>query len=297
MLAYADQNFIINCANNRDWRKAVTLARDRDRATLVLSPWHFYEIGTISEARMEELVQVVEEFRPAWILDRSDLQLRECIHAWQTFWGEKVDDFKPIGTLAEVAAILLRSNPKQLADFALRDYVRVFQRSAGAAQLLSVLDHQRVISAENRVSYKNGKITTRIETAIEQRFVAQMLARREEKGPSKSELDRRTNELLTTQPIATKIAIFIEWGGTADIKTYKVEAELTSRHFETDAVLNVNRQIDRQHAAVALPYCDCFVTSDNELLRRCEAVRERLAFRIATVQTGGDFVHSLAVGS
>ena len=87
MLAYADHNFLIYCAKNPDWRDAVIHARDVGQVTIVLSPWSIYEIGTAAVEHMEELIQIVEEIRPAWILERADIQLREGIHAWQAFWG------------------------------------------------------------------------------------------------------------------------------------------------------------------------------------------------------------------
>jgi hypothetical protein len=46
-------------------------------------------------------------------------------------------------------------------------------------------------------------------------------------------------------------------------------------------VLNENRQVDRQHACVALAYCDLFVTNDDELLRRSAEVSTGLNFRAA----------------
>ena len=53
-------------------------------------------------------------------------------------------------------------------------------------------------------------------------------------------------------------------------------------------------RLNRQHAIVALPFCDLFVTSDKELKRRCDAIRPKLGFAIAEVQTGEEFIQSLA---
>jgi len=296
MLAYADHNFLINCANNPDWRKSVIRARDEGRVTVVLSPWNVYEIGTAATAeKREELLQIVEEFRPAWILERADIQLREGVNAWQTFWGLKVEVFKPIGTLAEAYGHLLRRKPEELIGYTVRDHANQFQHTDSPPVVPPALEQQRAISAENHIAYMNGRFTKTTEIEVKQRHVAQMLARMEEKGPSKGQLDRRTNELLMISPVARMIRFFVKFGGMGQMKAFKIESMLTARHWEGPAVLNANRQIDRHHAVAALAYCDCFVTSDRELIRQCQAIRGLLAFPVATVQTGEDFIHSLGV--
>jgi hypothetical protein len=297
MLAYADHNFLINCAKRPDWQEAVIHARDLGQVTIVLSPWSIYEIASAATAEMrEELIQIVDEFRPAWILARADVQLREGIHAWQTFSGLKVEEFKPIGTLAEASGHLLRRNPERLTGFTLRDHVNQFLEPDGEPVMLPALQQQQAISAANRVCYLKGMYTKRRQFEAKQRHVAQMLARIEEKGPSNSELDTRINELLTNPPMARMIRFFVKFGGMEQMKAVKIESMLTTRHWQTPAVLNANRQIDRQHAVEALAYCDYLVTSDGELIKRCQAIRGQLAFLVATVQTGEDFIRSLAAG-
>jgi len=55
---------------------------------------------------------------------------------------------------------------------------------------------------------------------------------------------------------------------------------------EDRSTVNPNRQLDRFHAIAALPYCDLFVTSDRELVKKTQAVRSDLKFKIAEVVSG-----------
>ena len=300
MLVYADQNFLIDCANNPDWRRMVIRAREEYRATVVLSPWSIYEIGSIAAERMNELIKIADEFRPAWILERADLEFREGIHAWQRFWGYPAIEFKPVGTLAEVSSHILRCNPRQLVDFTIRDYANLWQGPKRNIELQAALKKIQYASDANRILYGENKLTGTTQVELSMRYMARLLAqlaRLNEITSSNSDIHRQTNEILADQRISTFLRFFVDFGGMEEMKAYKVESLLTFQNWQTNAILNDNRQIDRQHAVAALPYCDGFVTSDKELIRKCEAIRPRLNFPIATVQTGVDFIGFLAGGS
>jgi hypothetical protein len=131
IFTYADHNFLIDCANNPNWRQAVAAAVAQSRVTIVLSPWSIYEIANTTEERMEELIQIVADFQPAWIPERADIQLLEGMREWKRFWGLPVNEFRPIGSLAEAFGHLHRCDPQQLSRFTVRDYANQFRSSAG----------------------------------------------------------------------------------------------------------------------------------------------------------------------
>jgi hypothetical protein len=97
--------------------------------------------------------------------------------------------------------------------------------------------------------------------------------------------------LLNAQPHATMIEVFVYWGGMNLLKTYQVEGVLTWQMYATDAKLGVNRAVDRMHAIMALTHCEVLVTDDKDLIRRCEAARKEIPFKVATVQRGQDFIN------
>jgi hypothetical protein len=294
MFTYADHNFLIDCANNPGWRRTVITALAEGRITIVLSPWSIYEIANTTEERMEELIQIVADFQPAWIPERADIQLLEGMQEWNRFWGLPPREFRPIGSLAQAFGRLHRCDPDKLSRFMVRDYAIQFRGAAREAYILPALREQQFISGQNHLSYVDGRLTREVEMQSKLHYVARFLARSQETGPSRDRLDERTKQFLTAQPLATQIWFFVEFGGMQEMKARKVEAMLTARHWESTAILNPNRQVDRQHAVAALAYCNYFVTSDAELIRRCSAIKDQLPFQIAEVRTGAEFIHFLA---
>lgn len=85
MNVYVDYNFLIYCAKNPAWRRAVLDAHRSGTITVVLSAWHFYEYGNASgHPETEDLIQLAEELQPKWILElRSEGQrTSHLIRCW-----------------------------------------------------------------------------------------------------------------------------------------------------------------------------------------------------------------------
>jgi hypothetical protein len=94
---YADHNFLIYCIKHPHWGDAVTEAHRSGKASLVLSPWHFYEYGNArGHADTEDLIQFVEALQPQWTMERADLLMRYSDLApfagliWPHLWGKPV---------------------------------------------------------------------------------------------------------------------------------------------------------------------------------------------------------------
>ena len=77
------------------------------------------------------------------------------------------------------------------------------------------------------------------------------------------------------------------------MKAYKTEVAFTLELYATGATLDTNRQIDRQHAIAALPYCDLFITDDGDLIKRIARVKRELRFDTANVLRGQAFIDTL----
>jgi hypothetical protein len=99
--------------------------------------------------------------------------------------------------------------------------------------------------------------------------------------------------ILKKQPIATQLECLVHWEFSSLLKCHQVEAAFTTELYQTEAKLSENRFVDRQHATIALPYCDCFVTSDAEVIRRSSRVKAMLSFPTARVLTGDEFIAML----
>ena len=292
MYAYADQNFLVNCADNPQWREAVSQARQEKLVTMVLSPWHFYELGNAAPEWTEDLLDFIKEIEPAWILERVDIQLGEFLKVWNEACGNAIPPFKAIGTLAEAAAALHRTHPMHLEQYSIRDYVRMFTSEEITRKLLGIMREKRISAEANRKDYRKGRFTPEHRKRSEKRYVSQQLALSQGLIVP-SEVRQKTEVLLREQPVAARVEMFVSKGGTKSLRTYRVESALTEQFYLGKAKLDVNRVVDREHAVVALAHCDIFVTDDKDLTCRCEAIRAKLPFKVAAVQKGAAFISTL----
>ncbi len=291
---YADQNFLIYCVQNAEWRNAVSEAHRSRRIIVVLSPWHFWECGKgAHHCDTEDLLKFAEELQPAWIPERADLQMIEFWVVWEQLWSSSNEEFDPIGTFTEIVAILNKVDEPQVEGITLRDYVEEFAQSHSTAKIEAVLERQRRVADFNRAQYLKGRMDEVFKAELELKHLASVRARLETKSSNPEIVYRRANELLKEQPIATQLICFIEWGFAHELKCYQTEGALTDDLYATGGTLNTQRFVDRQHASAALPYCDLFVTDDKELKRRCARASARLRFKTARVVCGEELIGSL----
>lgn len=239
---------------------------------------------------MEELLVIVEEFRPLWILERVDLQLREFVAAWNGFWNGRRSHFDPTGTLAEVHASFFRCPLERVAKYSLRDYAAVWKRPDASNEADIEFRRQAYISAMNRAAYLDGRLTPSAIREIRERYVARQFAVSRRVGLPPHQIHEYENLILSEKKLRTFISFFVEFGGMDDLLAHRVEEALTFNQWKTDAKLNPNRQLDRFHAVTALPYCDLFVTSDAELIKKSQAIKNELRFKIAAVVSGEEFI-------
>jgi len=254
---------------------------------------HFYEIGTVRKDYFERTIQFVEDAEPSWILNRGDLLLQEFLCEWDRFWKCGDPSFEAAGDLAHVASAMYRKPRERFSGLTPRDFVEPFCDPASNQELLDVFAMNLTAHDENRSRYKAGEMTPTILRQVERRYVATQLARVNERGPYLQELHDRANDLLVSEPSFSKISIFVENGAMKRLKAYNVETSLTAARWQGEAKLKENRQVDRDHAVVALSYCDIFVTGDSELRKYCEQAREESTFPLAKVVNCDEWIEHL----
>jgi hypothetical protein len=144
--------------------------------------------------------------------------------------------------------------------------------------------------------FGDGKLTSAAQLEIRTRYVARQFVICRRVGMPLHEIYQRENWILREESLKTFIWFFVEFGGMDEMLAHGVEESLTFNQWKTEARLNPNRQLDRFHAIAALPYCDLFVTSDRELVKKTQAVRSDLKFKIAEVISGEEFIVRLEKG-
>jgi hypothetical protein len=291
---YPDHNFLIYCIKNSAWGDAVVQAHTSGKATLVLSPWHFYEYGNArGYADTKDLIQFAETLQPKWTMERGDLLTFEFWVLWQEVWNGSKDKVDPIGTLAEIGAVLTKVDPSRTAIFTIRDFIDAFSADDALKEIRAAMKSQESVTASNQKSYVQGRFTKDIKDRMELVHLAVQRARIEMSGSEPDEVHARADAILTEQPMATQLECLVYWGFPSLLKCHQVEAALTVELYQTGARLSENMFVDRQHATIALPYCDFFVTTDSKLINRCNRVKGMLSFPMAQVLTGDEFVAML----
>ncbi len=296
MYAYVDHNFLINCLNKEGWRSTALAKCGIGHVRLVLSPWSIYEIGNATPLHMEELLAIAEELNPSWILERVDLQLREFVAAWNAFWCGTATQFNPILTLPEAQASFFRLPVGRVEKFSIRDYAGVWQRKEAGKEADVEFKRQESISAFNRAAFLDGRLTPRTVREIRKRYVARQFAISRRVGMLAQEIYQYENWILSEKKLEAFISFFVDFGGMDEMPAHHVEESLTFAQWKTEARLNPNRLLDRFHAVASLPYCDIFVTSDQELVKKTQAIRSDLKFKIAEVISGEEFIERLKRG-
>ena len=293
MFVYADQNFLIRCRDTSEGRDLVIPAHKSGKATLVLSPMHFYEIGTVRENLYESTIKFVEDCQPSWILTRFDLLLHEFMSEWSRFWRAEPFNFNPIRDLAHVASAMHRKPSELFAGLTPSDFIRPFRDQSSLREFQETFGENLTASDHNRLKQRDGKITPQFLRQVEKRYVATQLARINEKGALQKEIHERANRLLQSEHAFSEISIFVESGAVDRLKAHGVEVLMTSDRWQGEAVMKENRQIDREHAIVALAYCDVFVTGDSELRKYCEQAKTNCKYSLAQVVSIDEWIEAL----
>jgi hypothetical protein len=288
---YADHNFLIYCIKNPPWRDAVVQAHVSGKAALVLSPWHFYEYGNASgHADTEDLIRFAEIVQPKWTMERADLLTFEFWVTWEQVWNGSKETVNPIGTLAEIVGILTKVKSTRIIGVTIRDFIDAFSAVDALDEIRTAMKSQESVAAYNQAAYVQGRLTKTIRDQMEVMHLAVQRARLEVGGSVPESVHARAEAFLKEQPLATQLECLVYWGFSTLLKCHQVEAAFTVELYSTGGRLSESRFVDRQHATIGLPYCDYFVTSDGELMRRCNRVKAMLPFATAQVITGEDFI-------
>ena len=186
-----------------------------------------------------------------------------------------------------------RKPPQLFAGLTPRDFIQPFRDQSSLKEFRETFEQAIVASSHNRSKQREGRITPEFLQQVEKRYVATQLARVDERGPLQKELHGRANRLLQSERSFQEISIFVENGGTDRLKAHMVEVLMTNDRWQGEAIMKENRQIDREHAIVALSYCDKFVTGDSELSKYSEQVRASSRFALAQVVSIDEWVETL----
>lgn len=289
VLAYADQNFLSKCVTNSEWRDQVLRLNQAEKVKLVLSPLHFYELGNASDEVREKIICLLEAVRPRWIHDRWNLQKQELLAVWDVIYNSA--EFRYPATVSYYEAFISRGDLQRPSS--LREVVADYRSAEGRTTFLEMFIEQEAIAFNTTLSYRAGRFTVRLLHSVDQTHIASQFAK-VEGLLYKHDLLRRSAELLEDPLLRTMIDAFLYWGCKRYLKAWRAEEFFAAHLQKTGAKLGANNNVDRQHAIVAMTYCDLFITDDKKLAKRCEELRLNLNRGCARVMNGASFMEMLA---
>jgi hypothetical protein len=286
MLIYADQKFVSTCAEQPELQDRLIRAKAQQHAEFVLSPWHLYEIGKARPEVADPIINFRERIDPAWIPTRLDLQTVEFAAAWLLFWQPGAEAPAMVGSLTNLYAATGIRHP---ATHGIRAAISEFQTDAARQHIRSTLEPHREVAAQNRRNFLRGRFDPGLRRRVEIQNAALHLARMKGFSLDHPSISGERERILHGGLIRAQIEFFIEFGGIDELRAGRIEWELSLQFYGTNARLDANRWVDREHAVSSLPYCDIFVTDDRDLTRRIAAIRAKVPFPIAEVITCAEF--------
>ena len=261
-------------------------AKAQQQAEFVLSPWHLYEIGKARPEIADSTINFLERIDPVWIATRIDLQTVEFAAVWLQFWQRGGQTPAAVGSLTE---LYRTAGIRPPATRGIRAAVSEFQTYAAREHMRTTLEPHREVAALNRKDFRRGQFGTGLRKQVEIESAALHLARMNGFSLGSPSIFLERQRILHGGLIRAQIEFFIDFGGIDELRAARIEWELSLQFYETDARLDTNRWVDREHAVSALPYCDMFVTDDRDLTRRIAAIRAKVPFPIAEVINCAEF--------
>jgi hypothetical protein len=251
-LTYLDQNALIAVgvkARQSDFRKKLDSLLESGALSAVVSTWHLIETAnTANLAGAVELAEFIDSLKPAWLLERRDIQKLEVEEDFFAFL--KVDcPAKPrVTTRSAVLAAL--NGQKDAPKFDIPSPAFVKQWIENPEQL-KVLEE----------TYKKG-----VDTLIRLRELAKQ-------GKLTDELRRRVDEILITASLPKTTPAGLEVGRElrtgyvqqvkiAHLPTIAIETAISEHEWVSQGGADRNTLIDKFHLISALPYVDEIVSND-----------------------------------
>ena len=276
MNVYLDQNFLIRCRESFEESEKLVAAQRSGKVTLVLSPIHFYEAGTVREEHFQRTLDLLEMVKPAWCLSRADMQLHEFRREWNHFWRQPEIAFDPIGDIAHVLSAMHGKPREAFEGVLLKQAIAPFRAASTAEIFDPVFEMNRKANSTNRERFLNGQLTPMVWKIIERTAIALQLARESEREPSFERTSMKIERILDDPTNFAKISIFIENGGSKKLRAHTVEILMTQDRLVQGGDLGENPQVDRDHSVVALASCELFVTYDRKLRNLCNRISRTL---------------------
>ena len=251
-LTYLDQNALIELgvkARNPDFRKKLDHAIDSGSFKSVVSSWHLIETAnTKNVANATELGIFLDSLKPAWLLERRDIQR---LDVQEDFYRFVKVDFKTISRITNRSAVIAAlNNAKDSPRFDIASDAFVKQWIAHPEQLevlkRAYADNAKALTGI-REARKAGKLTEEVKRQADQLLV-------------KGSMPTSTPNGVAVGPEVARD--YLSQVDVGLIPSLAIETAISEHEWARDGGADSNTLIDKFHLISALPYVDEVVSKD-----------------------------------
>lgn len=286
MLVFPDQNALIALgreARNSGFRTCVEAAIASGSLTIVVSAWNLVETANTSNlSKALELAEFIDSLKPAWLLERRDIQRLEVQDDFYRFLGLDATRVPRVTTRSAAFAALNNQKDAAKFDIASRDFVRRW------------VEHPEQLKALQDVYKKNADTLPKLREFVKQ-------------GKVTDDVRSRVNGMLlngslpATTPAGLDIGREVKTSYVAQADIYAlpslaIESAISEHEWTVTGGADRNTLIDKFHLIQALPYVD-EVISDDHFFHRVYPVAAKTGHVRAKLVKNADFLARFAAGA
>lgn len=251
-LTYLDQNAVIRLgykARTDEYRKKLDSLLESGSFTAVVSSWHLIETAnTKNLANAVELAEFIDSLKPAWLLERRDIQKLDIEDDFYRFLRLDNPNKPRVTTRSAVHAALHGQKDSPRFDIPSRNFVKQWIEHP---EQVKTLEQTYERSAESLIRLRElvraGKVTEEIRKRVDEIMVGASLPAT---TPAGLDVGRELK------------AEYVKQVNIKAIPTLAIETAISEREWVGQGRTDRNTLIDKFHLISALPYVDEIVTDD-----------------------------------
>lgn len=249
---YLDQNALLALgfsARSPEFRKKLDGAIESGSLAAVVSSWHLIETAHTSKLENAiELAEFIDSLKPAWLLERRDIQRLDVEEDFYRFLGLDYPSKPRVTTRSAVFAALNRQKDGGRFDIPSPRFVKQWVEHPEQTKILEESYKSSVDSLIRlRELVKAGKVTDEIRRRVDEILVKLSLPRTTPAG-----LD-----------VGHDVRIdYVQQVRIETISSLAIETAISEHEWVSQGGADRNTLIDKFHLISALPYVDEIISSD-----------------------------------